>query len=95
MPKKGVKTYIKKYGRKTEHIGFYYHEIVWNVLEDAGPKGVMVRDISRKSEITSTTVRHILKEFMQMNRVKQTQLNTSSKLPQYRYYVQKRWIDVR
>lgn len=95
LPKKGIQMFTKKFGRKKVHIGFFYQEIVWNILEDFGPKGASVRDISTRCEIPEMTIRKILKTYKEMNRIAQEEYINTTGLLHYIYIIKRRWSDVR
>ena len=44
MPIKGVHYYNTKHGTKTITVGFFYAEIICNLIEDSGAKGMAIRD---------------------------------------------------
>lgn len=95
MPSRGVKTYTVKFSTKTEEIGFFYTEIIWNLLEDKGTKGITVPEIRQQSGILDATIRKILKQYLQMRRIKQIKGIQSNNLPQYKYVIKRRWLNVK
>ena len=95
VPGKGIVNYTKKYGRKKVTIGFFYNEVIWNTLEDAGPKGMTVRELIMRTGIPESTIRKNLKAYAEMKRIKIDELDQEESLPVYVYYIEKKWLNVR
>lgn len=94
LPRYGIKYYEIKRGNRNEKIGFFYPEVVINILEDAGSKGRSVREIRIETELGEKTIRNILIKLTKMKRITRRQVPSSSKLPNYKYYITRKWMNV-
>jgi len=93
LPEKGIRKYTKMHGTRRVTVAFFYNEVIWSILEDFGPKGATVSEITRRSEIPEQTVRNILNQFVLMKRIKIEVLDTAVKT--YKFTIINRWNDIR
>ena len=94
MPIKGVHYYNTKHGTKTITVGFFYAEIICNLIEDSGAKGMAIRDIRMKTEFAEKTIRDTCNRLVTMNRLHRKKINTHSRLPNYKFFIKKKWINI-
>lgn len=92
---KGVKLYKIKFPKKTEEIGFFYNEVVWNLLEDAGPKGLSITELRELTGFSESYVTKLLGQLLKMRRLKRTAIINESGLPRYNYLIRRRWLNVK
>jgi hypothetical protein len=95
VPSKGIVNYMKKFGRKKITIGFFYNEVIWNTLEDAGPKGMTVRELVMRTGIPEVTVRKNIKAFGKMQRIEGEEIDTEKSRSQVIWRIKRRWLHVR
>lgn len=95
MPMRGVKFYIRKFSNSVEEIGFFYSEVISNLLEDAGKNGLTVPELRQRSDIQDPTIRKILKQLLEMRRVTQLKSKQDNNLPQYKYIIKRRWMNIK
>lgn len=97
MPEKGIVLYPVSFRNVTKDIGFFYSEVIWNLLEDAGRDGLSVADIAVKAKgnITDQTIRNNLKEFIKMKRIKRYAVKHLGRIEHYKYVIVKRWMDTK
>ncbi|MHA2031522.1 MAG: hypothetical protein ACXAC2_00510 [Candidatus Kariarchaeaceae archaeon] len=95
VPSKGIVNYTKKFGRKRVTIGFHYNEVIWNTLEDAGPKGMTVRELVMRTGIPEATVRKNLKKYGKMQRLESEEQDVDKGLPIVIWRIKRRWLHVR
>lgn len=100
LPSYGVFYYEVKLGNTMKKIGFFYPEVIWNLVEDKGNKGISVREIrlSTEGKINDKTIRKILQKYMDMGRIVRHNVNeapkSKTKLPNYRYIIKRRWLHI-
>jgi predicted transcriptional regulator len=92
---KGIVTYKVKFPKKTEKIGFFNNEVIWNLLEDAGPKGMSITELRQQSTIGQGTVYKIVSQLLNMRRLKRTTVIRPNGLPMYYYLIRRRWLNVK
>lgn len=95
VPSKGIINYTKKYGRKKVTIGFHYNEVIWNTLEDVGPKGMTVRELVARTGIPEVTVRKNLKKYGKMQRLEGEEIDVGKGRAQIVWRIKRRWLHVR
>ena len=91
----GVKTFEVSTGVRNIPVGFYYPEVIINLLDDAGSQGMTVRQLREHTTFSEQTIRNILRRYIGMNRVNRRDVSgPDNNLPNYRYYVKKRWLNI-
>lgn len=94
MPIKGVHYYNAKHGSQTIKVGFFYAEILCNLIEDGGEKGMSVRDLRMKTGFAEKTIRNTCNRLVDMNRLRRKNITTRSRLPNYKYFIKMKWLNI-
>jgi hypothetical protein len=94
MAGRGILYYDIQSGKSKQKIGFFYDEIVINLLMMAGSEGKTVTALRRETGIADVTLRKILRQFVNMNRVKQRESRSKRNLRQYVYVLVNQWVNI-
>ena len=84
---------VIKNNRK-ERIGFTYTELLSNMIQDGGGRGISVREIRAETGLADKTIYKTLEKLVKMNRIIKRKVPSPNKLPNFRYYPKRQWIDV-
>lgn len=85
MGKQGVR-YFRRGPKRSIRVGFFLFEIILALLRK-NPEGLRASDITKKTNISYTTVLSSLQRLDQMNRIQFTKLKVFNGPPVKHYYV--------
>lgn len=91
---KGIYFFEVMKNNRTEKIGFTYPELIFNLIQDGGNKGISVRELNVKTQLPEKTIRKQIEKLGLMNRITKRNVPNPTKLPRYRYYSKRQWIDI-